>query len=129
MSYISALNLLEDTSVDISENTLGEEELALWANAQFTFDVQPGSEAKLFNDQDFYAPIAPAPVLSNHKVISSSVPMPSKKKQTAKLKDAIISIKKENERTNFKAANRGNGNEGKTIRRTSERFRKRGSMA
>jgi hypothetical protein len=43
MSYISSLNLLgDDSPVPISEEALSEE-LALWANAQFTFDTKPGS--------------------------------------------------------------------------------------
>lgn len=43
MSYISSLNLLgDDSAVPISEEALSEE-LALWANAQFTFDTKPGS--------------------------------------------------------------------------------------
>ncbi|RCH78153.1 hypothetical protein CU098_000973, partial [Rhizopus stolonifer] len=39
------LNLLEDPSSNISEESL-RDELALWTNAQFTFDTQPGSESK-----------------------------------------------------------------------------------
>lgn len=43
MSYISSLNLLgDDSPIPISEEALSEE-LALWANAQFTFDTKPGS--------------------------------------------------------------------------------------
>lgn len=43
MSYISSLNLLgDDSPVPISEEALSEE-LAIWANAQFTFDTKPGS--------------------------------------------------------------------------------------
>ncbi|KAI8098100.1 uncharacterized protein B0P05DRAFT_523445 [Gilbertella persicaria] len=43
MSYISSLNLLgDDSPVPLSEETLSEE-LALWANAQFTFDTKPGT--------------------------------------------------------------------------------------
>lgn len=43
MSYISTLNLLGGESPgDISEEALTEE-LSLWANAQFTFDTEPGS--------------------------------------------------------------------------------------
>ncbi|KAI7849137.1 hypothetical protein BDC45DRAFT_289362 [Circinella umbellata] len=43
MSYINSLNLLgTDPPNDISEETLTEE-LSLWANAQFTFDTEPGS--------------------------------------------------------------------------------------
>lgn len=43
MSYISSLNLLgADSPADISEEAL-REELSLWANAQFTFDTEPGS--------------------------------------------------------------------------------------
>ena len=43
MSYINSLNLLgTDHPNDISEETLTEE-LSLWANAQFTFDTEPGS--------------------------------------------------------------------------------------
>ncbi|KAI8136895.1 hypothetical protein BJV82DRAFT_637675 [Fennellomyces sp. T-0311] len=43
MSYISSLNLLgTETPPDISEEALTEE-LSLWANAQFTFDTEPGS--------------------------------------------------------------------------------------
>jgi GTPase Era involved in 16S rRNA processing len=42
-SYISSLNLLgDDSPIPISEEALSEE-LALWANAQFTFDTKPGS--------------------------------------------------------------------------------------
>lgn len=43
MSYISSLNLLgDDSPVPLSEEALSEE-LAIWANAQFTFDTKPGS--------------------------------------------------------------------------------------
>ncbi|KAF7729336.1 hypothetical protein EC973_004592 [Apophysomyces ossiformis] len=49
MSYISQLNLLgDDSPLPISEESLTEE-LSLWANAQFTFDSEPGSA--LLNDQ------------------------------------------------------------------------------
>ncbi|CAO0802792.1 unnamed protein product [Mucor circinelloides] len=42
MSYISSLNLLgDDSPVPLSEEALSEE-LAIWANAQFTFDTKPG---------------------------------------------------------------------------------------
>lgn len=43
MSYISSLNLLNaDSPVAINEEVF-QEELALWANAQFSFDTTPGS--------------------------------------------------------------------------------------
>ncbi|KAI8887218.1 hypothetical protein K501DRAFT_212306 [Backusella circina FSU 941] len=43
MSYISQLNLLNaDSPVPINEDAFAEE-LALWANAQFSFDTAPGS--------------------------------------------------------------------------------------
>ncbi|CEI88359.1 Putative Bzip transcription factor [Rhizopus microsporus] len=43
MSYISNLNLLyADTPTEINDDTF-QEELALWANAQFSFDTAPGS--------------------------------------------------------------------------------------
>ena len=43
MSYISSLNLLgDDSPVPLSEEALSDE-LAIWANAQFTFDTKPGS--------------------------------------------------------------------------------------
>lgn len=45
MSYISSLNLLGDDStspIGLSDEALSEE-LALWANAQFTYDTKPGS--------------------------------------------------------------------------------------
>ncbi|KAI8337425.1 hypothetical protein BC941DRAFT_513285 [Chlamydoabsidia padenii] len=43
MSYISSLNLLNtDSPVPHSEDTFADD-LALWANAQFTFDSAPGS--------------------------------------------------------------------------------------
>ncbi|KAI8644730.1 hypothetical protein BD408DRAFT_362601 [Parasitella parasitica] len=42
MSFISSLNLLgDDSPVPLSEEALSEE-LAIWANAQFTFDTEPG---------------------------------------------------------------------------------------
>ncbi|KAG0164968.1 hypothetical protein DFQ30_009142 [Apophysomyces sp. BC1015] len=48
MSYISQLNLLgDDSPLPISDESLTEE-LSLWANAQFTFDTEPGSA--LLND-------------------------------------------------------------------------------
>ncbi|KAI9261720.1 hypothetical protein BY458DRAFT_515715 [Sporodiniella umbellata] len=56
MSYISALNLLEDpSSNNISEEAL-RDELALWTNAQFTYDIQPGSGSKPVMN-DLYTPI------------------------------------------------------------------------
>ncbi|KAI8636116.1 hypothetical protein BD408DRAFT_438209 [Parasitella parasitica] len=43
MSYISSLNLLNaDSPAPINEDVF-QEELALWANAQFSFDTTPGS--------------------------------------------------------------------------------------
>ncbi|OBZ89261.1 Transcription factor zip1 [Choanephora cucurbitarum] len=43
MSYISSLNLLgDDSPIPLSEESLNEE-LTLWANAQFTFDTEPGT--------------------------------------------------------------------------------------
>ncbi|KAK4511536.1 uncharacterized protein ATC70_012751 [Mucor velutinosus] len=43
MSYISSLNLLNaDSPAPINEEVF-QEELALWANAQFSFDTTPGS--------------------------------------------------------------------------------------
>ncbi|CEP18422.1 hypothetical protein [Parasitella parasitica] len=43
MSYISSLNLLNaDSPAPINEEVF-QEELALWANAQFSFDITPGS--------------------------------------------------------------------------------------
>lgn len=43
MSYISNLNLLyADTPTEINDDAF-QEELALWANAQFSFDTAPGS--------------------------------------------------------------------------------------
>lgn len=43
MSYISSLNLLNaDSPAPINEEAF-QEELALWANAQFSFDTTPGS--------------------------------------------------------------------------------------
>jgi hypothetical protein len=43
MSYISSLNLLNaDSPAPINEEIF-QEELALWANAQFSFDTIPGS--------------------------------------------------------------------------------------
>ncbi|KAG1439020.1 hypothetical protein G6F56_012437 [Rhizopus delemar] len=43
MSYISTLNLLNaDSPTQINEEAF-QEELALWANAQFSFDTAPGS--------------------------------------------------------------------------------------
>ncbi|CAO3669059.1 unnamed protein product [Rhizopus stolonifer] len=43
MSYISTLNLLNaDSPTQINEEAF-QEELALWANAQFSFDTTPGS--------------------------------------------------------------------------------------
>ncbi|KAI8376112.1 uncharacterized protein BYT42DRAFT_573453 [Radiomyces spectabilis] len=50
MSYINSLNVLTDESpLSISEEQL-KEELSLWANAQFTFDTEPGSA--LLDDLD-----------------------------------------------------------------------------
>ncbi|KAI8364635.1 uncharacterized protein BYT42DRAFT_618794 [Radiomyces spectabilis] len=49
MSYIASLNLLNaDSPLPLSDESLTEE-LALWANAQFTFDIAPGSA--LLDDQ------------------------------------------------------------------------------
>ncbi|KAI9478719.1 MAG: hypothetical protein EXX96DRAFT_619643 [Benjaminiella poitrasii] len=46
MSYISSLNLLNtDSPVTTNEETF-QEELALWANAQFSFDTTPGIALK-----------------------------------------------------------------------------------
>ena len=43
MSYISSLNLLNaDSPVPVNEEIF-QEELALWANAQFSFDTKPGT--------------------------------------------------------------------------------------
>lgn len=43
MSYISSLNLLNaDSPAPINEDVF-QDELALWANAQFSFDTTPGS--------------------------------------------------------------------------------------
>ena len=43
MSYISTLNLLNaDSPTQMNEEAF-QEELALWANAQFSFDTTPGS--------------------------------------------------------------------------------------
>lgn len=43
MSYISSLNLLNaDSPAPINEEVF-QDELALWANAQFSFDTTPGS--------------------------------------------------------------------------------------
>ncbi|KAI9278017.1 hypothetical protein BY458DRAFT_554033 [Sporodiniella umbellata] len=43
MSYISTLNLLNaDSPTPLNEEAF-QEELALWANAQFSFDTAPGS--------------------------------------------------------------------------------------
>lgn len=43
MSYIASLNLLNaDSPAPINEEVF-QEELALWANAQFSFDTTPGS--------------------------------------------------------------------------------------
>lgn len=61
MSYISSLNLLgSDSPAEITEESLAEE-LSLWANAQFTFDTEPGSAllddskpAAASNDQRAY---------------------------------------------------------------------------
>ncbi|CEG66788.1 Putative Bzip transcription factor [Rhizopus microsporus] len=97
MSYISQLNLLDDSPSLIPEEQL-REELALWANAQFTFDMQPGSEAAIEKPRtsyELYAPIAPAPTVTNNKVINTTVIVPTKTtkkqqpKRTAKELDAI----------------------------------------
>lgn len=51
MSYISSLNLLNaDSPAPINEE-LFQEELALWANAQFSFDSTPGSALAGKDDQ------------------------------------------------------------------------------
>ncbi|KAI7863082.1 hypothetical protein BDF14DRAFT_1847649 [Spinellus fusiger] len=43
MSFISSLNLLHsDSPLVVTEDTFSDE-LALWANAQFTFDITPGT--------------------------------------------------------------------------------------
>lgn len=43
MSYISSLNLLNTDSPAPINEELFQGELALWANAQFSFDTTPGS--------------------------------------------------------------------------------------
>jgi hypothetical protein len=43
MSYISSLNLLNADSPAAINEEVFQEELALWANAQFSFDTAPGS--------------------------------------------------------------------------------------
>lgn len=54
MSYISSLNLLgDDSPVPLSEEALSEE-LAIWANAQFTFDTKPGSAILDNKEQDLF---------------------------------------------------------------------------
>ncbi|CEP13638.1 hypothetical protein [Parasitella parasitica] len=64
MSYISSLNLLgDDSPVPLSEEALSEE-LAIWANAQFTFDTEPGqaiaddSYKVAVEQQDLFATLA-----------------------------------------------------------------------
>ncbi|KAG2197927.1 hypothetical protein INT46_001684 [Mucor plumbeus] len=64
MSYISSLNLLgDDSPVPLSEEALSEE-LAIWANAQFTFDTKPGqaiaddSYKAVAEQQDLFATFA-----------------------------------------------------------------------
>lgn len=64
MSYISSLNLLgDDSPIPLSEEALSEE-LAIWANAQFTFDTKPGqaiaddSYKAVAEQQDLFATFA-----------------------------------------------------------------------
>ena len=43
MSYIASLNLLNTDSPALENEQVFQDDLALWANAQFNFDTAPGS--------------------------------------------------------------------------------------
>jgi len=68
MDYISSLNaLLDESPIPISEEDLSAE-LSIWANAQFTFDTEPGSAIRddSYKQDEFLKTLAEVNALNKH---------------------------------------------------------------